>query len=156
MKITFIGGGNMAASLIGGLVPDQFKADEVTVYDINEQTLESVSNQFSVQTTAELTVAIKDASIVVLAVKPQVLQIVCQQIQTQLQHKPLFISIAAGIRGSDINRWLGGDLAIVRCMPNTPSLLQCGATGLYANEAVSEQQKQQAFLDHRPHRCASY
>lgn len=144
MNITFIGGGNMAASLIGGLVPEQFKASDVCVYDINKQTLESINKQFSVWVTAELAQAVNGADIVVLAVKPQVLQIVCKQIKEQLKHKPLFISIAAGIRGGDINRWLGDDQAIVRCMPNTPSLLQCGATGLYANDAVNEQQKQQS------------
>lgn len=144
MKITFIGGGNMAASLIGGLVPEQFKAEELCVYDINEHTLASLSTQFSVCTTAKLAKAITASDIIILAVKPQALQIVCRQIQSLLQHKPLFISIAAGIRSSDINRWLGGDLAVVRCMPNTPSLLQCGATGLYANALVNERQKQQS------------
>ncbi len=134
----------MAASLIGGLVPEQFKAKEVCVYDINEQTLTSLNDKFSVKTTTKLSQALNASDLVVLAVKPQVLQIVCEQIQSLLNHKPLFISIAAGIRGVDINRWLGGNQALVRCMPNTPSLLQCGATGLYANDAVNDTQKQQA------------
>ena len=144
MKITFIGGGNMAASLIGGLVPAQFEAKEVCVYDINEGTLDAIQKQFSIQITSELSQAIGEADIVVLAVKPQVLQLVCEQIKLVLNHKPLFISIAAGVRGVDINRWLGGEHSIVRCMPNTPSLLQCGATGLFANDSVSDQQKQKA------------
>lgn len=144
MKITFIGGGNMAASLIGGLVPNQFKADEVCVYDINEQALDNLKQQFAVQVSSDIALAIKNSNIVVLAVKPQVLQKVCESIKQELKEKPLFISIAAGVRGVDINRWLGGEQAIVRCMPNTPSLLQCGATGLFANEAVSESQKKQA------------
>jgi pyrroline-5-carboxylate reductase len=144
LNITFIGGGNMAASLIGGLVPNQFQADEVTVYDINEQTLDSVKTQFDVKTSRDLSEAMTDADIVVLAVKPQVLQVVCEQVLPLIKNNPLFISIAAGIRSIDINRWLGGQQSIVRCMPNTPSLLQCGATGLYANKAVSELQKQQA------------
>ena len=144
MKITFIGGGNMAASLIGGLVPEQFKASDVCVYDINAQALDAIKKQFSVQVTTVLMDAIHAADVIVLAVKPQVLQVVCDSIQLELKNKPLFISIAAGIRGMDIDRWLGGNQAVVRCMPNTPSLLQCGATGLYANKAVSEQQKQQS------------
>lgn len=134
----------MAASLIGGLVPEQFNADDVCVYDINEQTLTSVNEKFAVKTSTELSPALKNADIIVLAVKPQVLQIVCNQIQPLLNHQPLFISIAAGIRGVDINRWLGGAQSIVRCMPNTASLLQSGATGLYANDAVSDEQKKQA------------
>jgi len=144
LKITFIGGGNMAASLIGGLVPSQFKENDVCVYDINKDTLVAVKEQFSLQISTDLSQAIVEADIVVLAVKPQVLQLVCEQIQSVLTHQPLFISIAAGVRGVDINRWLGGEQSIVRCMPNTPSLLQCGATGLYANDAVSEQQKQRS------------
>jgi len=144
LKITFIGGGNMATSLIGGLVPSQFKADDVCVYDINKETLATVKEHFSVTVSTELSHAIAEADIVILAVKPQVLQLVCEQIQCILNHQPLFISIAAGVRGIDINRWLGGEQAIVRCMPNTPSLLQCGATGLYANDAVNEQQKQRS------------
>lgn len=134
----------MAASLIGGLVPNQFKAEEVCVYDINEQALDNLKQQFSVQTSSDIALSIKNSDIVVLAVKPQVLQKVCENIKQALNEKPLFISIAAGIRGVDINHWLGGDQAIVRCMPNTPSLLQCGATGLFANDVVSKPQKQQA------------
>ncbi len=134
----------MAASLIGGLVPKQFGAGDVCVYDINEDALANVKEQFGVRAVPDLFEALGQTDIVVLAVKPQVLQTVCGHIKGSLQDKPLFISIAAGVRGADINRWLGGDHAIVRCMPNTPSLLQCGATGLFANNAVSKQQKQQA------------
>jgi len=85
---------------------------------------------------------------VVLAVKPQLLKMVCQQLDASKYRNNLFISIAAGVNSSDINRWLSRNnmdkQAIVRCMPNTPALLQCGASGLYANEQVSEMQKQQA------------
>jgi len=144
LKITFIGGGNMAASLIGGLIPDQFSASEVSVYDVNKEALLSLTQCFKVTTSSDLTDVIASADIVMLSVKPQVLQSVCEQIQATLAHKPLFISIAAGIRSDDINRWLGGSQAIVRCMPNTPSLLQCGATGLFANANVNAEQKQQA------------
>lgn len=134
----------MAASLIGGLVPTQFKTEDVSVYDINEDTLRSIKDRFGVQTQNDLTLAVTDVDIIVLAVKPQVLQHVCEQLEPLVSNTTLVISIAAGIRAIDINRWLGGEKAIVRCMPNTPSLLQCGATGLYANDAVKEAQKQQA------------
>ncbi len=144
MNIAFIGGGNMATSLIGGLVPQQVHADDVWVYDINDDALALLRQRFSVAVSTQLAVALKTADIVVLAVKPQVLKKVCMQIKEVLRHTPLFISIAAGIRSVDINRWLGGEQAIVRCMPNTPSLLQCGVTGLFANQAVSKEQKQQA------------
>ena len=79
-----------------------------------------------------------------LAVKPQLLKQVCQQLDATRQNGCLFISIAAGIKSTDIDGWLNGAQSIVRCMPNTPALLQCGASGLFANDAVSEQQKQQA------------
>ncbi len=134
----------MAASLIGGLIPNQFLANEVSVYDVNEEALVALALRFSVTTSTNLSASIAHADIIMLSVKPQVLQSVCEQIQAMLESKPLFISIAAGIRSVDINRWLGGEQAIVRCMPNTPSLLQCGATGLFANADVNQQQKQQA------------
>lgn len=136
----------MAASLIGGLVPEQFLAQDVCVYDINEDALSHLATEFAVTTTTELEQALNNADIVVLAVKPQVLQKVCEGIQNlQLSTQPLFISIAAGIRSVDIDRWLGTNQAVVRCMPNTPSLLQCGASGLFANQKVTSEQKEQAL-----------
>lgn len=145
VNITFIGGGNMASSLIGGLVPEQFQANQVTVYDINKQALDNLQQLFEVKTTDDLNPAVKGADIIVLAVKPQILQTVCRQIKATLNGiKPLFISIAAGIQAVDIDRWLGGQQSLVRCMPNTPSLYNYGASGLFSNEHVSTEQQARA------------
>lgn len=144
MTIAFIGGGNMAASLIGGLIPKQFAADQVTVFDINDDVLNALQAQFQVDTAQQLQ-AVIDAEVIMLAVKPQVLRGVCEQLAPLLgDRKPLFISIAAGIRSEDIDRWLGSGYAMVRAMPNTPALLQQGATGLFANKQVTESQRQLA------------
>jgi len=140
--ICFIGGGNMASSLIGGLINNQYPADKITVTDPDQQKLSELELSYSVNTTHDNQAAIKNADVVVLAVKPQVLREVCESIKDlALANRPLFISIAAGIRSTDIDRWLGGDHSIVRCMPNTPSLIQAGATGLFANTRTSDAQK---------------
>lgn len=139
-SIAFIGGGNMATSLIGGLLSST-KADQILVAEPDADKRSELQQQFGIQTTADNTEAI-GCDIVVLAVKPQLLQNVCRQLAGSIgQSQSLFISIAAGVRSTDINRWLGGDNAIVRCMPNTPALVQTGATALLANENVSESQK---------------
>ena len=141
--ICFIGAGNMANSLIGGLISNQYPNQKIIASDINTAQLKQMQESFSIRTETDNNLAIADAHIVILAIKPQVMQQVCRSI-SNTQHKPLFISIAAGVRETDINRWLGGDLAIVRCMPNTPALVNLGASGLYANSGVSQSQKQQA------------
>ena len=141
--IGFIGGGNMAGSLIGGLLNAGFSATNITVAEPDENRLQILHDQFNINTSADNNVTL-DAEIIILAVKPQLLKVVCQQFDHSKIKKPLFISIAAGVKSTDINRWLGGNRAIVRCMPNTPALLQCGTSGLFANEFVSDEQRQQA------------
>jgi pyrroline-5-carboxylate reductase len=142
-SLAFIGGGNMARSLIGGLLNNGWPAEKIMVSDPDpdqparlfqlSDALTVVSNNTQVLTTAD---------VVVLAVKPQILQTVCRELAAQLQQRPcLIISIAAGVRTEDINRWCGGGLAIIRCMPNTPALVQSGATGLYANTTATESDK---------------
>jgi len=144
-KLCLIGAGNMATSLIGGLIANDFDAGLITACDINTEQLDKLASDFSVNTSGDNITSAAEADIVMLAVKPQVMQIICEQL-AELQNRPsqLFISIAAGVREADINRWLGGSRAVVRCMPNTPSLIQLGATGLYANPQVSNAQKQTA------------
>ncbi len=145
--ICFIGAGNMASSLIGGLIANQYPPQNLIANDINAAKLQQLHDDFSICTETDNGIAISSADIIVLAVKPQVMQQVCRSVAISLsktQRKPLFISIAAGIRESDINRWLGGDHAVVRCMPNTPSLVNLGASALFANSAVSLSQKQSA------------
>jgi len=138
--ICFIGSGNMASSLIGGLISKGFPADKIISCDIDPVKLAQLEKDFNIRTDTDNNHAIPQADIVLLAVKPQVLQNVCQSL-TQSSHHPLFISIAAGVREPDINRWLGDNQAIVRCMPNTPALVGLGASGLYANESVTDEQK---------------
>ncbi len=140
--ICFIGGGNMAGSLISGLVSNQYAADNITVTDPDSQKLEQLKQRFFINTETDNRSAVETADVLVLAVKPQLIKDVCENIKSRVQQtRPLIISIAAGIRSTDINRWLGGEQAVVRCMPNTPALIQAGATGLYANAGTSREQR---------------
>lgn len=144
-SITFIGGGNMAASMIGGLLADGCPPAQITVAEPDHDKLAQLRQTFGINTRSDNNQAIAAAQIVVLAVKPQIMQPVCRALTATVQKTaPLLISVAAGIRSDDINRWLGGDCAIVRCMPNTPALLRCGATGLFANMRVTAQQRDHA------------
>ncbi|MCW8830428.1 MAG: pyrroline-5-carboxylate reductase [Gammaproteobacteria bacterium] len=142
-SIAFIGGGNMACSLIGGLLSSSEQTANILVAEPNADQRAQLEQQFDIQATSNNADTLS-VDVVVLAVKPQLLQLVCREISkplVQANRLPLFISIAAGVRSGDINRWLGGEQAIVRCMPNTPSLLRAGATGLYANPQVNDTQK---------------
>ena len=141
-KITFIGAGNMARSLVAGLVEDN-AAVAITVSGPNQGPLDIVRGKWpSCETTTDNLAAVSQADIVVLAVKPQVMQKVCEDLADSIQNtKPLIISVAAGVSESSLSRWLGGLLPVVRCMPNTPALVQAGMTGLYANSRVSEEQR---------------
>lgn len=138
----FIGGGNMARSLIGGLLQAGADPGKVRVAEPVETLRDALAGDFGVQTFADATSASKDADVWVLAVKPQVMRDVCATLAPIAQaRRPLVVSIAAGITGEQIDRWLGGGIAIVRCMPNTPALLGAGVTGLHANGAVSADQR---------------
>jgi pyrroline-5-carboxylate reductase len=144
-KIAFIGGGNMARSLIGGLIADGFTAQHLHVSDPNTTNLQSLVENYPVQTFTDNVSAINDCNVIILAIKPQQLQAVVRQLVPHWQPNTLVISIAAGIRLKDISRWLEQDkAAIVRAMPNTPSLVQAGATALYANEYVTSAQHELA------------
>jgi pyrroline-5-carboxylate reductase len=143
--ITFIGAGNMSSSLIAGLVQD--KADlDIRVSDPNDAQIHALQKMGqSISTYNDNNKAVENSDIVVLAVKPQIMEIVCRELASAVKNKrPLIISIAAGITENKLNQWLGGTktdrLPIVRCMPNTPALVQSGMTGLFANDQVSEQQ----------------
>jgi len=141
-KITFIGGGNMAKSLIAGLVSSGFDAHHITVTDLNIDNLQSLVIQYpSLTVSGDNIKVVQSADVIMLAVKPQQLQSVAKALAGHFPSDTLFISIAAGIRSDDIAHWLGqADIAIVRAMPNTPALVQAGATGLYANNAVTTTQ----------------
>lgn len=140
--ITFIGAGNMARSLIIGLLQDKANV-LLRVADPDPQQLDAIRQHWpDVQATQDNAEALQGADVVVLAVKPQVMREVLEPLADLAQrNRPLVISIAAGIREAALNQWLGGNLPIVRCMPNTPALVQTGATGLVANAQVSQAQR---------------
>lgn len=141
--IAFIGGGNMARSIIGGLLGEQGAPQRLRVADPDPGQLGALAAQWpGILTTSVNDEAAAGAQVIVLAVKPQVMRSVATGLAATVQQtRPLIVSIAAGIRAGDLERWLGGELPIVRCMPNTPALVRSGATGLYANPRVSPAQR---------------
>jgi pyrroline-5-carboxylate reductase len=140
--IAFIGGGNMARSLIGGLVARGTPVAAIRVAEPVQALRDGLRRDFGVSAVAD-NAAVADAATWVLAVKPQVLRGVCEALAPLAQAtRPLVVSIAAGITATQLQRWLGGGLAVVRCMPNTPALLGAGVTGLYANPQVDADGRQ--------------
>lgn len=140
--IGFIGGGNMAGSLVGGLIAGGYGPQDIWVSDVDGEKLADLSSQWQVNTSTDNTHVAAVARVLVLAVKPQVLRTVVKDIAAAvIQHAPLIISIAAGIREQDLEHWLNGSAAIVRCMPNTPALVRTGATALHANARVTDAQR---------------
>ncbi len=144
-KIGFIGGGNMAASLIGGLISDDCSAANIWVSEPDAGRREALADRYGLNVTEDNAELAATVDVVVLAVKPQVLHTVCNGIRNTVKtHRPLVMSVAAGIRSGDIDRWLGGENAIVRTMPNTPALVKSGATALHGNEQVTAAQRELA------------
>ena len=143
--IAFIGGGNMARSLIGALIHGGVRADAIAVVEPNAQVRQMLAHDFAVITHGNARAAASAADVLVLAIKPQLLKSVCAELAEIVAHtRPLVISIAAGIRIAQLLEWFGAPLAIVRAMPNTPALIGAGATGLIANEQVGAAQRAQA------------
>jgi pyrroline-5-carboxylate reductase len=141
-KIGFIGGGNMASSLISGLIASGHSPQHLWVSDINPDTLKALAENLNVNTSASNDAIINAVDVIVLAVKPQTLSSVAKNAAALIQQKkPLVVSIAAGISQSSLSQWLGADIAIVRCMPNTPALVLTGATALHANAKVTAEQR---------------
>ncbi|SNY66486.1 pyrroline-5-carboxylate reductase [Stenotrophomonas sp. CC120223-11] len=144
-SITFIGGGNMARSLIAGLIRQGVPAAHIHVAEPVAALRESLAADFDVQVHDNAADAAAQGRTWLLAVKPQVLRDVCQSLQALAQaNRPLVVSIAAGITSTQLERWLGGNLPVVRAMPNTPALLGAGVTGLYATASVDAQQHARA------------
>lgn len=140
--IAFIGAGNMAGSLIGGLLRKGFDATHIHAADPNTAQLEHLRQRFKVHTSTDNLSAVRDARVVIFAVKPQVLHDAVRPLTGMLaKNQPLTISIAAGVPEKDMRRWLGYQAAIVRVMPNTPALIGAGAAALYANSMVSSAQR---------------
>lgn len=148
LKISFIGGGNMAKALIGGLcgqVGDKLnnnicRANNIHVVDINATNLALLEAQFGVKTSNQIDVHVVESDVVLLSVKPQQMREVAEQLLPYLQGQ-LIISVAAGIRALDLSRWLNNHSAIVRTMPNMPALINLGITGVYATPGVNKKQR---------------
>jgi pyrroline-5-carboxylate reductase len=140
-KIGFIGGGNMASSLISGLIASGHSPQDLWVSDVNQDALKVLAENLNVNTSTNNDDIINAVDVVVLAVKPQILSTVAKNATASIQQKqPLVVSIAAGISQQSLSQWLGNNIAIVRCMPNTPALVLTGATALHANEQVTAEQ----------------
>ncbi|MGE4499508.1 pyrroline-5-carboxylate reductase [Hydrogenovibrio thermophilus] len=143
--ICFIGAGNMSLSLMGGLLASGYPKDKILATDPSADRRQEVTQSLGIPCLESNTETAAQADIILLAVKPQQLEPVCKELADTVKAKgALVISIAAGVRTSDIAFWLGGEAAIVRTMPNTPALIRSGATGLFATSAVSDSQKDQA------------
>ena len=147
-RIAFIGAGNMAASLIGGLRAQGVDASAIRASDRGAEQREKISAEYGIATFASNAEAIAGADLIVLSVKPQVMKEVCLDLAAHIGANQLIVSIAAGIDCASLERWLATPQnaapAVVRCMPNTPALLRQGVSGLYANAQVSSAQRQQA------------
>jgi len=141
MKLTFIGGGNMAAALIAGLAGQMTAGENIHVVDPNPSQLDKLASAFGVTTASAIGQQVAASDVIVLAVKPQQMREVAAALLPHLSDTPLLLSIAAGIRSSDLSRWLGGYGAIVRTMPNTPALIGQGITGMVAIAGVSEEHR---------------
>lgn len=144
MKIGFIGGGNMAAALISGLANKLTAGKNIHVIDFNEDKLANLSQQYGVTTALKADSVISGLDVIVLAVKPQHLKETAAQLTAYVQPHQLIISIAAGIRMVDLEKWFNGHQNIIRTMPNTPALIGQGVTGVVASTGVSDEQKKEA------------
>lgn len=144
-RIAFIGGGNMAQSLIGGLLRNGVAATSLGVAEPHTETRHKLESEFGVTCHPENQMVAGDADVLVLVVKPQVMPLLHEELrETLAKQRPLLISIAAGVRIDQLEHWFGDGLPIVRCMPNTPALIGASATGLCANAQVTHEQRLQA------------
>jgi pyrroline-5-carboxylate reductase len=144
--IAFIGGGNMATSLVAGLIADGYDPQRLIVSDPDQDKLSALATGFGVRTTRDNALAQQQAAIVLLCVKPQMARSVCQGLawSTEKGAPPLVVSVMAGIREQSIQDWLGGPRPLVRAMPNTPAMIQAGAIVLHATPQVTSDQRNQA------------
>jgi pyrroline-5-carboxylate reductase len=142
MKISFIGGGNMACALIGGLIAQGWEAGDIGVVELDPVKRQQLQADFGVAVSDQLP-SVAMADIVVLAVKPQQLRDIAIFLGSLLRNQ-LVVSIAAGIRSGDLIRWLGGYDAVIRVMPNTPAQIRCGVSAMFASPGASEEQCRQA------------
>ncbi|WP_223788436.1 pyrroline-5-carboxylate reductase [Marinicella meishanensis] len=143
IRIRFVGAGNMAASLIGGLINKGMTAGQITASDPGQNQRQYIEQQFQILTYDDNNAHFGMPDMVVIAVKPQIMKQVLHDVASSIvRSHPLVVSVAAGITSDQISQWLGADLPVVRTMPNTPALIGQGAIGMYANAAVTPQQRQ--------------
>jgi len=145
-KVAFVGGGNMARALAGGMLSSGYEPRHLLISEPAAEHRKSLAIELPGAVISENNAAVvRAADCVVLAVKPQILSSVCKPLAAYVQQTmPLVISVAAGVRSGDIDTWLGGGLAVVRVMPNQPALLRLGISGMYANDKTSEDQRRAA------------
>ena len=145
-KVAFVGGGNMTRALAGGMLAAGYEAGHILISEPLAEHRDSLLHELQGAVIREDNEqVVGEASCVLLAVKPQILSAVCKPLAATVQRtRPLVISIAAGVRSSDIDTWLGGGLSIVRVMPNQAALLRLGISGMYANERTTQEQLQVA------------
>lgn len=144
-QITIIGCGNMGRSLIGGLISNGHPVKKIIGVDLEPDQRELTSNLFNISVMEDSQTAVREADVIVLAVKPQAIQDLLKSISPGLDlAKSLLVSIAAGIRLQDMENWCGGNPSIIRVMPNTPALINAGIAGMYANQGVTETQRSMA------------
>ncbi|MEZ5497265.1 MAG: pyrroline-5-carboxylate reductase [Gammaproteobacteria bacterium] len=150
LKVRFVGAGNMATSLIGGLINRGFLPSQITASDSGGHQRQVVTEKFGVKTFSDNNEHFGIPDVVVLAVKPQIMkQVALDVAESVIETGALVISIAAGIKVEHLEQWISKDIPIVRSMPNTPALIGEGATGLFANANVNREQKHltEAILD---------
>ncbi len=141
-QVGFIGGGNMASALINGMLNNGIQPATIHVADPNQeqlQTLLALNN--AINTYNDGAKLLEHIDILILAVKPQIMQDVVTPLASKIKPDTLIVSVAAGVPVNKLQQWLGQEMSVIRCMPNTPALIGCGASGLFANALVSEEQK---------------
>ena len=143
MRICFLGGGNMAGALLGGLLSKGFDARDMSVVEQSAPARERLAARFPVRIATAPDVGLQGADVLVIAVKPQDMRAALASVSAFSKEK-LVVSVAAGIGIAALSRWLGGHTKIVRCMPNTPGLIGAGITGLYAPPEVGNEERDKA------------
>lgn len=141
LKIAFVGVGNMASAIIGGLRASGYSGESIVGSSINTEAHSALEQRFGIKMYADNQAAVSDADVVFLCVKPNLLQQVVEEFAHVVREDQLFVSVAAGIELSALQAWLAKPVAVVRSMPNTPALVGSGMSGLIANQHTTTQQK---------------
>ncbi|BFM50537.1 pyrroline-5-carboxylate reductase [Marinomonas sp. THO17] len=140
-SIAFIGVGNMARSIFSGLLSSGYPADKILGTSRTTEKRAFYEAEYGIKMLADNQQAVQQADVVVLCVKPAQMQAVVENFAAQVNADQLFISVAAGVELGALSHWLNAPVAVVRCMPNTPSQIGAGMTGLIANERITDEQK---------------